>query len=147
MLKSLTFFNCTEKRNWIYGKIHGPLSLWANEFILRRLFIPMAGMVQSLNVAASAAVILAEVARQMVFRFPMRKILSCKAALNVLQSLFQAFWHSMNSKTHRTIQYLCLFMPWDMELRSFSCVLRWFDNLDIAQDSGGTAIALDLFGI
>lgn len=51
----------------------------------------MAGMVQSLNVAASAAVILAEVARQMVFRFPMRKILSCKAALNVLQSLFQAF--------------------------------------------------------
>ncbi len=53
----------------------------------------------------------------------------------------------MNSKTHRTIQYLCLFMSWDMELRSFS-VLRWFDNLDIAQDSGGTAIALDLgFGI
>ncbi len=44
----------------------------------------MAGMVQSLNVAASAAVILAEVARQMVFRFPMRKILSCKMVLNVL---------------------------------------------------------------
>eukprot|EP00434_Breviolum_minutum_P037903 symbB.v1.2.033610.t1/scaffold4200.1/size43131/1 len=70
---------------WFGQEKHG-LSDEAIAAADQRLFIPMAGMVQSLNVAASAAVILAEVARQMVFRFPMRK---------------------------------------------------WFDNLDIAQDSGG----------
>eukprot|EP00435_Cladocopium_sp_Y103_P066667 s320_g28.t9 len=67
-----TCFDCGKIALWFGQEKHG-LTDEAIAAAHERVFIPMAGMVQSLNVAASAAVILAEVARQRVFKFPVQK--------------------------------------------------------------------------
>jgi len=64
--KSLYDFDYTKKSAFVFGNEHRGLSLEAQELADERFFIPMYGMVQSLNVSVSAAISIYEVLRQRI---------------------------------------------------------------------------------
>jgi len=62
--KSLYDLNFTEKTAIVFGNEHRGLSKEAEEMANERFYIPMYGMVQSLNVSVSAAITIYEALRQ-----------------------------------------------------------------------------------
>ena len=66
--KSLYDLNFTKKTAIVFGNEHRGLSKEAEELADERFFIPMYGMVQSLNVSVSAAICIYEALRQRILK-------------------------------------------------------------------------------
>jgi tRNA (guanosine-2'-O-)-methyltransferase len=66
--KSLYELDFTKKTAVIFGNEHRGLSKEAEDFADERFFIPMYGMVQSLNVSVSAAITIYEALRQRIIK-------------------------------------------------------------------------------
>jgi len=64
--KSLYDLDFTKKSAIVFGNEHRGLSIEAEELADERFFIPMCGMVQSLNVSVSAAISIYEAVRQRI---------------------------------------------------------------------------------
>jgi tRNA (guanosine-2'-O-)-methyltransferase len=83
--KSLYDLDFTKKTAIVFGNEHRGLSNEAEKFADERFFIPMYGMVQSLNVSVSAAICIYEALRQRLIRKKYDKSeLSTKELKNLL---------------------------------------------------------------
>lgn len=83
--KSLYNLDFTKKTAIVFGNEHRGLSNEAEKFADERFFIPMYGMVQSLNVSVSAAICIYEALRQRLIRKKYDKSeLSTKELKNLL---------------------------------------------------------------